>query len=223
MARTKKLVTNETHCLTPRQLEILTLIRDGRRSDGYSPTLQEIADELGISKITVFEHVEALHKKGLLSRRSNKARSLDLTASARLPDERPTLLPLVGRIAAGHPIEAIESPDNVDLEDMFTSRHPVGVLTVTGDSMIDEHIREGDLVIYERRIARCHRRGLMAARRRSEVLQGKTHPPAAGQQIRTDLRDRRGHSGRRHRRHPAVLATVFYHEGHEEHEESNRT
>lgn len=151
MARTKKLVTNETHCLTPRQLEILTLIRDGRRSDGYSPTLQEIADELGISKITVFEHVEALHKKGLLSRRSNKARSLELTASARLPDERPTLLPLVGRIAAGHPIEAIESPDNVDLEDMFTSRHPVGVLTVTGDSMIDEHIRDGDLVVYERR------------------------------------------------------------------------
>lgn len=151
MARTKKLVTDETHCVTPRQLEILTLIRDGRRSDGYSPTLQEIADELGISKITVFEHVEALHKKGLLSRRSNKARSLELTASARLPDERATLLPLVGRIAAGHPIEAIESPDSVDLEEVFTSRHPVGVLTVMGDSMIDEHIRDGDLVVYERR------------------------------------------------------------------------
>ena len=151
MARTKKLVTDETHCLTPRQLEILTLIRDGRRNDGYSPTLQEIADELGISKITVFEHVEALLKKGLLSRRSNKARSLELTASARLPDERPTLLPLVGRIAAGHPIEAIESPDSVDLEEVFTSRHPVGVLTVMGDSMIDEHIRDGDLVVYERR------------------------------------------------------------------------
>ena len=151
MAKTKKLVTDETHCLTPRQLEILTLIRDGRRNDGYSPTLQEIADELGISKITVFEHVEALHKKGLLSRRSNKARSLELTASARLPDERPTLLPLVGRIAAGRPIEAIESPDSVDLEEVFTSRHPVGVLTVMGDSMIDEHIRDGDLVVYERR------------------------------------------------------------------------
>ena len=151
MARTKKLVTDETHCLTPRQLEILTLIRDGRRNDGYSPTLQEIADELGISKITVFEHVEALHKKGLLSRRSNKARSLELTPSARLPDERPTLLPLVGRIAAGRPIEAIESPDSVDLEEVFTSRHPVGVLTVMGDSMIDEHIRDGDLVVYERR------------------------------------------------------------------------
>lgn len=143
--------TNETHCLTPRQLEVLTMIRDSRRNHGYSPTLQELADELGISKITVFEHVEALLKKRLLTRRSNRARSLELTSSAQLPDERPTLLPLVGRIAAGAPIEAIESTDTVDLEEMFGSRYPVGVLEVTGDSMIDEHIRDGDLVVYERR------------------------------------------------------------------------
>jgi repressor LexA len=76
---------------------------------------------------------------------------LELTPLARLPDERPTLLPLVGRIAAGRPIEAVATDDYVDLEDVFTSRHPVGVLTVTGDSMIDEHIREGDMVVYERR------------------------------------------------------------------------
>ena len=151
MSRTKQNVTDEALCLTPRQIEILTMVRDGRRRDGYSPTLQEIADELGISKITVFEHVEALLRKGLLTRRSNRARSLELTSAASLPDERPTLLPLVGRIAAGMPIEAIESDETVDLEEMFTSRYPVGVLTVTGDSMIDEHIREGDLVVYEKR------------------------------------------------------------------------
>ncbi len=151
MARTKQNVTDESLCLTPRQLEILTLIRDGRRRDGYCPTLQEIADELGISKITVFEHVEALLRKGLLTRRSNRARSLELTASASLPDERSTLLPMVGRIAAGCPIEAVESDETVDLEQLFTSRHPVGVLTVVGDSMIEEQIREGDLVVYERR------------------------------------------------------------------------
>ena len=138
-------------CLTPRQLEILTMIRDSRRSRGYSPTLQEIADELDRSKITVFEHVEGLIKKGLLTRRSNKARSLELTSSARFPDERPTLIPLVGRIAAGLPIEAVEVPDAVDLESMFTSRHPVRCLTVTGDSMIDEHINDGDIVVYEAR------------------------------------------------------------------------
>jgi len=151
MPRTKTNSTDEARCLTPRQIEILTLVRDGRHRDGYSPTLQEIADELGITKITVFEHVEALLKKGLLTRRSNRARSLELTSAASLPDERPTLLPLVGRIAAGMPIEAIESDETVDLEEIFSSRYPVGVLTVTGDSMIDEHIREGDLVVYEKR------------------------------------------------------------------------
>ncbi len=151
MGRAKKHETRDKHCLTPRQIEILTLIRDGRRSHGYSPTLQEIADELGISKITVFEHVETLLKKKLLTRRSNRARSLELTSQARLPDERPTRLPMYGRIAAGCPLEAVEVPEMIDLEDMFTSRHPVGVLTVEGDSMNDEHIRDGDLVIYEKR------------------------------------------------------------------------
>lgn len=151
MAKMKEAVTDESHCLTPRQVEILTMIRDGRRKNGFSPTLQEIADELDISKITVFEHVESLIKKGLVKRRSNKARSLELTASARLPDERPTLLPLVGRIAAGRPIQAIESADALDLESVFSSRNPVAVLRVSGDSMIDEHIRDGDLVVYEKR------------------------------------------------------------------------
>ncbi len=151
MVRRKRAQTNDTKCLTPRQLEILVMIRDTRRSYGYSPTLQEIADQLGISKITVFEHVEALIDKGLLTRRSNKARSLDVTPLAEFPDERSTLLPLVGRIAAGRPIEAVEIPDSVDLETLFTSKHPVRVLTVTGDSMIDEQIRDGDLVVFEER------------------------------------------------------------------------
>jgi repressor LexA len=137
--------------MTPRKLEILTFIRDIQQSLGYSPTLQEIADELGVSKITVFEHVEVLIEKGMLTRLANKARSLELTPQVRLPGDRPTRLPLVGRIAAGVPIEAIEMPDMVDLEEVFSSRHPVRVLTVTGESMIDEHICEGDLVVYEER------------------------------------------------------------------------
>jgi len=151
MSRKRTVETDEAHCLTPRQVEILTYLRDYRRSRGYSPTLQEIADLLDISKITVFEHVEALLRKGMVTRRSNRARSLELTSSVRLPDERPTLLPLVGRIAAGRPIEAVEVPETVDLEEVFTSRHPVRVLTVQGDSMIDEQIRDGDLVVYEER------------------------------------------------------------------------
>lgn len=151
MSKRKMKSTDETRCLTPRQLEILAFVRDARRNLGYSPTLQEMADELGISKITVFEHVESLVKKGMLTRRSNRARSLDLTSKAQLPDERPTLIPILGRIAAGRPIEAVETPDYVDLEDVFASRHPVGILTVEGDSMIDDQIRDGDWVVYERR------------------------------------------------------------------------
>ncbi len=151
MSKRKKKETCEALCLTPRQLEILTHVREARRNLGYSPTLQELADELGISKITVFEHVEALIEKGMLTRRSNRARSLALTSSARFPDERPTCIPMLGRIAAGCPIEAIETPDTVDLEEVFASRHPVGILTVSGDSMIDDQISDGDWVVFEQR------------------------------------------------------------------------
>lgn len=151
MSKKKRRKTDDARCLTPRQLEILTLVRDGRRNFGYSPTLQEIADDLGISKITVFEHVETLIEKGLLTRRSNKARSLALTSSVRLPDDRPTRIPMLGHIAAGLPIEAIETPDTIDLEDVFARRRPVGILTVTGDSMIDDQICDGDWVVYEQR------------------------------------------------------------------------
>ncbi|MHC5109011.1 MAG: transcriptional repressor LexA [Planctomycetota bacterium] len=151
MPKKRKAKQDDTMSVTPRQMEILKAIRDARRVSGYSPTLQEMADDLGISRITVFEHVEALIEKELLTRRANKARSLELTEAVQLPDERPTMIPMVGRIAAGRPIEAIELPDAVDLEAIFSSSHPVRVLTVEGDSMIDEHIRDGDMVVYEER------------------------------------------------------------------------
>ncbi len=137
--------------LTPRQLQILTRIRDYQRNHGYSPTMQELADELDITKVTVFEHVEALIAKNLLKRAAHKARSLELTSDAHFPDERPTMIPIAGRIAAGVPIEAIENADSVDLEDLFTTRHERFILEVEGESMIDEHIRPGDLVVVEKR------------------------------------------------------------------------
>ncbi|MCC7291065.1 MAG: transcriptional repressor LexA [Phycisphaerales bacterium] len=143
--------TVEPRTLTPRQLQILTMIRDGRRRNGYSPTLQEVADQLDISKITVFEHVEALVRKKLLTRSTHKARSLEVTDLAEFPDERPTMIPLVGRIAAGSPVETLETADRLDIEDLFASEHPRRAIRVTGDSMIDEHICEGDFVIVEDR------------------------------------------------------------------------
>jgi repressor LexA len=150
-----------TPSLTPKQLHILTRIRDLRVARGYSPTMQELADELGVSKVTVFEHVEALIKKGALLRQPNKARSLEVNPEVELPDEeRRTKLPLVGTIAAGSPIEAVESREFVDLEELFAPPAKVEnqfgaagstfVLRVRGDSMIDEHIREGDYVVVQR-------------------------------------------------------------------------
>ncbi|HTV48836.1 MAG TPA: transcriptional repressor LexA [Phycisphaerae bacterium] len=137
---------------TPKQLAILTAIRDYRRQQGFSPTMQELADQLGVSKVTVFEHVEALERKKLIQREPHRARSLMVHPTVKLPDEiRSTAMPLVGTIAAGRPIEAVETPDTVDLEEMFSSRHSTFILRVRGDSMIEDHIADGDLVVVESR------------------------------------------------------------------------
>jgi repressor LexA len=142
--------------LTPKQLKILQLIRDSRVTHGYSPTMQELADALGISKVTVFEHVEALIRKGALTREANKARSLSISDNALIPDEaQPMRFPLVGKIAAGYPIEKYEQSDQLSLEEFFGPRvgQKVGsyALQVDGDSMRDEGIMDGDYVIVERR------------------------------------------------------------------------
>ena len=142
--------------LTPKQLRILKLIRDQRVVCGCSPTMQEIADEVGISKVTVFEHVEARIKKGVLQREPNKARSLSICEGTILPDEsEPLSFPLVGKIAAGLPIEKYEQTDRLELEALFGPR--IGqkaatfALCVEGDSMKDEGILDGDYVLVERR------------------------------------------------------------------------
>ncbi|MCG3138726.1 MAG: LexA repressor [Phycisphaerae bacterium] len=142
---------HERRRLTPRQLQIMTLLRDYQNENGYSPTMQEIADHLGVSKVTVFEHVETLIAKGLLRRLPHKARSLELTSHVEFPDEKNTVFPIRGYIAAGRPIEAVEQDETIELLDMFQSRHPTFILKVRGDSMIDDQIRDGDYVICEQR------------------------------------------------------------------------
>jgi repressor LexA len=140
--------------LTPKQLRILQLIRDWRVRRGYSPTMQELADEIGVSKVTVFEHVEALIKKGALVREPNKARSLSIADGIAVPDEaRPSRFPLVGKIAAGYPIEKVADQDEIDLNEMMGGRRGAEstfALKVEGDSMRDEGILDGDYVLCER-------------------------------------------------------------------------
>ncbi len=137
---------------TPKQLKILVAIRDFRVRNGYSPTMQELADQLGVSKVTIFEHVEALERKELILRARNRARSLEVSPTVKLPDEsKPASFPIVGTIAAGRPIEAIENRETLELETLFNTRHGTYVLRVKGNSMIDDHIADGDYVIIERR------------------------------------------------------------------------
>ena len=137
--------------LTPKQLRVLTYIRDFTNAHGYAPTMQELADEFGVSKVTVFEHISALQRKGCLKRARHKARSLRLSETMVFPDEGPAKLPLVGTIAAGRPIEAIEDRESLELDTMFVSSRETFVLRVRGNSMIDDSICDGDYVVCEKR------------------------------------------------------------------------
>src|SRR5688572_28326251 len=149
---TRQITRNTLMNLTPRQLDVIVAIRNYRHLHGYSPTMQELADQLGTSKVTIFEHVGALEKKRVLRRDKHKARSLEIVSDERLPDEeRSTKLPLLGNIAAGSPIEAVENREELDLEQMFHSKSGVYVLKVRGDSMIEDHLCDGDYVVIERR------------------------------------------------------------------------
>jgi repressor LexA len=135
--------------LTPKQFQIVRFLQDYWVEHEYAPTMQEIADHLGVSRPTVFEHIEALEKKKVLSREPTLARGVTLA-----PEYSPEAghLPLVGRIAAGRPIEAIEDTELLDLESLFRGRPgETFALQVRGDSMIDEQIRDGDYVIVEKR------------------------------------------------------------------------
>src|SRR5881398_2993644 len=138
--------------LTPRQLDVLVAIRNYRHLHGYAPTMQELADQLGTSKVTIFEHVGALERKRVIHRDKHKARSLEIVADEALPDEeRATKLPLLGNIAAGAPIEAVENREEIDLEQLFKAKNGVYVLRVRGESMIDDHLCDGDFVVIDRR------------------------------------------------------------------------
>ena len=134
--------------LTKRQAEVLNFIKRYRKRHGYSPTLEEIGEHFEVNKVTVFEHVSELVRKGYVTRSRSEARSVVPVEEA---EQGGLALPLAGMIAAGAPIEAVEAPETIDLKEMLTRGHECFVLRVTGDSMIEEHIRDGDYVIVEKR------------------------------------------------------------------------
>ena len=115
-----------------------------------SPTLEEIAQSFGVNKVTIFGHVAELERKGVL-RRAARGVSRGLQLVEPEAPQTATALPILGKIAAGNPIEAVEAPENLDLADLIPSGRDVYALRVTGDSMIEDAIREGDVVVVERR------------------------------------------------------------------------
>lgn len=138
--------------LTTRQTDAAVAIRNYRHLHGYAPTLQELADLLGIAKVSANELVGGLEKKGVIRREKHKARSIEIVAATPLPDEdRASKLPLLGNVAAGSPIRATEFREEIDLEQLFHSTRGVYVLRLRGSSMIDEHFCDGDFIIIERR------------------------------------------------------------------------
>jgi repressor LexA len=140
--------------LTRRQRQVYDFIADFVQTKGYSPSFEEIGGGMGLSSLaTVHKHISNLEKKGLLRRDYNRSRSIDVIppkGAAKRAMAAPTLAwPLLGRIAAGKPIEAVENPETLSLSD-FTGSKDVYVLRVAGESMQDEHIVDGDFVIVEK-------------------------------------------------------------------------
>ena len=141
--------------ITRRQREVYDFISRFVAENGYSPSFEEIGKGLELSSLaTVHKHVTNLEKKGLLTRDYNRSRSIDLLPpKGRLKQamsvNTAVVLPLVGRIAAGSPIEAIENPETISLADFVRSKE-VFVLEVRGESMQDEHIVNGDYVLVEK-------------------------------------------------------------------------
>jgi repressor LexA len=137
--------------LTKRQKEILDYITDHIEGNGYAPTFEEIADSFGYGSLaTVHEHVSNLERKGYIRKAYNQSRSIELVEGTAVPGA--VELPLMGMVAAGHPIEAIPDQETVLVPpDLLRRRGNNYVLRVVGDSMIEEQIRDGDYIIVNSR------------------------------------------------------------------------
>jgi repressor LexA len=137
--------------LTKRQREILDYLQDFIQQHGYAPSLEEIGRHFGLSSLaTVHKHLSNLQEKGVINRSWNRSRSLELLTGRTA--SRSVEVPLLGYVAAGMPIEAVNSPETISVpEALASARRDTYVLRVRGDSMIDEQIRDGDWVIIEDR------------------------------------------------------------------------
>jgi repressor LexA len=140
--------------LTKRQKEVLDFLVSFLNKHGYSPSFEEMAKSLKLTSLaTVHKHITTLEKKGFIRRGYNQSRSIEVM---QLPKpvreqviERHTMeLPLAGRIAAGRPLEAVEERETISLGDFAHARNCF-VLQVKGNSMVEDHILDGDFIVVE--------------------------------------------------------------------------
>lgn len=150
--------------LTKRQFRVLAFLDSFVRRNGYCPSYDEVRKALGLASLaTVHKHMNTLQQKGYIRRDPNRSRSIEVIDRSPMieadalsgkgendlgPMYRADSLPLLGRIAAGRPVEAFANREALSLQEFVGNRN-VYVLQVKGDSMIEDHICDGDFVVVE--------------------------------------------------------------------------
>lgn len=136
--------------LTKRQKELLDYLEAYIAEHGYAPTLEEIGRNFSLGSLaTVHKHLQNLERKGHIRRLPNRSRALEVTP--RGGEGAAVQVPLLGRVAAGTPLEPVEVPESVTLPEEMLGRGETFALRVQGDSMVDDGILDGDVVVVESR------------------------------------------------------------------------
>lgn len=153
--------------LTKRQREVFDFIQEHLEREGYAPSLEEIGMRFGLSSVaTVHKHVQNLVEKGLLRKAWNRSRSLEIVDPSTSAAKE---IPLLGTVAAGAPIEAVSTPDTISVPVDLVGRKECYALRVSGESMVEDHIVDGDLVLVESRNVPRNGEAVVALIRREEV------------------------------------------------------
>ena len=136
--------------LTKRQKELFDFLDGYLAEHGYAPTLEEIGTRFNLSSLaTVHKHLTNLEQKGLIRRTWNHSRAIELVPHGKASSA--VALPLLGRVAAGRPIEALETADSIAVPEEFVRRQNTFVLRVVGSSMVGDGILDGDYIVVEER------------------------------------------------------------------------
>lgn len=174
--------------LTRRQKQIFDYIKEFIVANGYSPSLEEIGRHFGLSSVaTVHKHVTNLVRKGLLRRSWNQNRSIEVVDEEQAP--RAVDIPLLGHIPAGRPVDAGTDRESLSVPSWMVGAGRTYALKVAGDSMVDEHIRDGDYVIVEERRSADDGQLVLALIHGEDVTLKKLY--AEGEQVRLQPANRR--------------------------------